>query len=917
MKNRFFDFFVVASLSVAPLAFAGSTLAEEVILVERSADPNGSPRPGRDWKHVPLKTSIYFELRTKENNRSLESIGSSLEAVLCSPAGVERVLLSPGRKFGPGIAGWLKPKTDLAGGKSLAVYLDPAVALLPKTRYKIIVSVRNDKNIRHEIAQWFFTTESASNPREIGLTLDFKSKPVVWHGRFFSGLCNVIFCSREYEYGPTYDLMAKARSVHPRAWRYQRDFWPTGTEFRPTNFPAVNLPNVVLERETRRIKSMRSARGRSILQLEDVFGHEQYGIPSHRPLTTDYHPGDEVLVADGLHDARSRVIAVDDALKLVSIAAISEPQGGWKLAYDGPLPTRENPDAPGLFAPGGCYLRKYSPVGTPHYYWGRLDKEWDLAVRRYGRRLMVNFADAPGDLSRDGRSWTTAKDLAEWHDVVQKITGHLIDRYGENALDFTWSVFNEPDLGALFWRADWNELQSFYDYASDAVLRAFEDRGFDSNRVFIGGLELGGIFGTNLRLSEFLSHCSPRAQAKGALAKNAAFADPRLEGKRSRRVETLCRKHRGKGSPCDFISIHAYNRSEMTAAKMFEAKKRALEIDPDYYRTLWINSHEACPDWLPPPDEAAKEIYLGNGYFPSWCLDVVDRLLRRAARDERYSYGESILTVWPPPENFAGLNALTRLIPCDDHGDGRRDRWVTVPLPIFHVLCLLSDLGDEYRILPENIVEGHKIGGFASSDPQGVLRILLFAHHSQDTQSRSEARFHIRLAISGSNLKLPAKVTEYRFDQFHNSPFRLIQELGERFDPREFRAEEDRTEYIAGITSDDPQIRRRTIRKVQNLKFFARQSILTDLVEHLAASGKIVPDTVQEAIKEAFRPSVYPPETIERIRRATECVATTSTLLPKIPNGEPTLKIDLSGNGCVFIVIQASRTGSRSAEFAP
>ena len=159
-------------------------------------------------------------------------------------------------------------------------------------------------------------------------------------------------------------------------------------------------------------------------------------------------------------------------------------------------------------------LLEQAPHGSPCYYWGRLDKEWDLACRRYGRRLMVNFADAPGDLSLDGRSWATVKDYAEWHEVARAIAGHLIDRYGAAALGFTWSVFNEPDLGPAFWRADWKELQKFYDYATDAVLRAFEDRGYDSNKVFIGGLELGGIFGTNLRLGDFLAHCSPRIRPR-------------------------------------------------------------------------------------------------------------------------------------------------------------------------------------------------------------------------------------------------------------------------------------------------------------------------------------------------------------------------------------------------------------------
>ena len=143
---------------------------------------------------------------------------------------------------------------------------------------------------------------------------------------------------------------------------------------------------------------------------------------------------------------------------------------------------------------------------------------------------MVNFADATGDLARDGRSWTTAKDLAEWHDVARTIAGHVIDRYGAASLDFTWSVFNEPDLGGLFWRASWDELQEFYDYTTDAILRAFEDRGYDSSKVFIGGLELGGIFGTNLRLREFLAHCSPRAQAPGAAAAERRGGRPSARG---------------------------------------------------------------------------------------------------------------------------------------------------------------------------------------------------------------------------------------------------------------------------------------------------------------------------------------------------------------------------------------------------
>ncbi len=144
---------------------------------------------------------------------------------------------------------------------------------------------------------------------------------------------------------------------------------------------------------------MEPREGSLVLRVEDVFGHAQYGIPAGRSVAEDYHPGDEVLIADGVHDARTRVIAADGTAGTVTVAAVKTPTGGWKIAYDGPLPDREDPDAPGLFPPGGCYLSKYSPHGTACYYWGRLDKEFDLIHKRYGRRLMVNFADATGDLA--------------------------------------------------------------------------------------------------------------------------------------------------------------------------------------------------------------------------------------------------------------------------------------------------------------------------------------------------------------------------------------------------------------------------------------------------------------------------------------------------------------------------------------
>ncbi len=740
-------------------------------LVEREPNPHGSPRPFRDAKNVPIRSSLYVELTAAAGNK----IDPSSVTLTLRADGSETIkLLEPGPRFVAGSSGWLREKGELSGDRSLALYLEPNRPMKPQTRYTAAVQVNGE-----EVGSWSFTTEAPHRTPHLDFRLDLSARPVDWHGAFFSGICNVVFCSKAEQDVPTYDLMAAARKDHPRAWSYQRDFWTTGTEFRPPSWFLPNrLPNIVRERETRRILTIEPRGGKARLRLTDLDDRALYGIPPDRPIADDYHPGDEVLIADGLHDATAKVLAVETGAVVVS--SFPTPNDGWMTGYEQKFPDHDDPDAPGRFPPGGCYLRKLRPAGTPCYYWGRLDQQYDLIHRRYGRRLMVNFADAAGETARDGRSWTTAKDLAEWHEVALAITGHLIDRYGDDALAFTWSVFNEPDLSSVFWRASWDDLQDFYDVTTDAILRAFEDRGLDSRKVVVGGLELGAIFGTNLRLREFLAHCSPTATAtaKGARPLNAAFADPRLDGKRSRRVEQLCQAHGGKGSPCDFVSIHSYDRSRLMAAKLIRAREIALEIDPAYYAALWVNSHESCPDWMPPPDQAAGDAYRGDGYFVGWCADVVRRLLARASLDPRYGYGETILTVWPPPTNFAGLNAVTRILQVDTNGDGRPDRSQTVPMPIFHMMTLLSDLGDRYWVLPDRVEGGHVISGIASRDQRGTVRVLVYAHDDRDTQSRSEATFTLSIDLQGR--PGPAIVEEYRFDRRHNSPFRLAGRLRDR-----------------------------------------------------------------------------------------------------------------------------------------
>jgi len=891
--------------------FAQATQAE-VTLVTRQPDPYGVPRPFAGERHVPLKTSLYFELGMLPDAPGDSVDPDSVEVAIQEGDSPPVPLLTGRRTFSDACTGKFFPGKGQARSPTQGVSIELTRPLAPLTRHTIRVKARSRSGaeLSAEKNSWNFTTEAAPAAHSIQFDVDLARPPVHWEGGFFTGFCKPSFTTSATNRTETYRLMAEVQKTSPRGWRWQRDFWMTGLDQEISLFP-VQLPNIVRERETRHISAIATDGDRSLLTVEDLAGHEQYGIASNRPLSGDFHPGDEILVADGTHAGRAKVLTVDDERRIVSVNKLELPAEKWKLDYAAPPPVTEPPNVPGRFAVGGATLRKFNPVGTPAYYWKRLDAEWDLSFKQFGHRLMPNFADAPGDLSIDGRNWTTAKDYAQLHEATRAITGHLLDRYGPACLDFRWSVFNEPDLGAFFWRSDWNELQKFYDYTVDGVLKAFEEHGYDSDKVVIGGLELAAIFGPHFKLKEFLVHCSPRATGEGAILHNAAFADPRLDGKRSRRTEDLCRANNGRGTPCDFVSIHAYNASEMMARKLIRAKELALEVDPAYYENLWINSHESCPEWNLPPDPACGDSYLGNGYFPTWCADVSTRLLRRSAADRRYAYGDSILTFWPwPNAGFQGGNDCVRLIPVDDDGDGRKDREVTIAMPILHFLGLLSRMGPDYWVLPEQRSGGHAVSGSLSRAEDEVL-LLLYSHNGLDTQSRSDAEFDVTVDLTG----LPAgawSAAEYRFDKDHNSYFHLGRTLRDQQAPM---PSEDQTQQIEAATTalqgSDVKAQIDALKTLGGLGRVASGALQEVVQASMKSGDPAVQTAAKSALAEIWQAPVYPGHLVRQVEAASHLEQTGKQTITVNAGRKTPLKATVAANGVSVFVLRRTDPNSR------
>lgn len=115
------------------------------------------------------------------------------------------------------------------------------------------------------------------------------------------------------------------------------------------------------------------------------------------------------------------------------------------------------------------------------------------------------------------------KDYNKWSELVYQWVKHCVERYGEKEVTtWWWEVWNEPNIG--YWKGTPEEYFKLYDYAADAVKRAFPN-------ARIGGPTTTGPAWDKAEkyLKDFLVHC-----AKGT---NAAT---------------------GKiGAPLDYISFHA------------------------------------------------------------------------------------------------------------------------------------------------------------------------------------------------------------------------------------------------------------------------------------------------------------------------------------------------------------------------
>ena len=259
------------------LLVACPSSGDEPQLLKRNPDPYGYPRPAPAATDVPVGTSFFIQLGFQDKNTTDAVLADSVVVRLRSSDSDEVELLSSGERFADGYTGSIAPSRNPPS--ALAINIDGGRALRPGTTYTVSVQARSRSGgvLTGDKGSWQFTTADNEKSHELQFAVDLSDKPVIWKGGFFTGFCKPSFCTSASNRIPGYELMQSIRRDSPRAWSLQRDFSPTSTGHQP-EFLNWSHPNVVRERETRRIVSIEPQDDGVLLRVEDFFGHEQYGI---------------------------------------------------------------------------------------------------------------------------------------------------------------------------------------------------------------------------------------------------------------------------------------------------------------------------------------------------------------------------------------------------------------------------------------------------------------------------------------------------------------------------------------------------------------------------------------------------------------------------------------------------------------
>jgi len=417
----------------------------------------------------------------------------------------------------------------------------------------------------------------------------------------------------------------------------------------------------------------------------------------------------------------------------------------------------------------GLDIYQVDPDGKTHYNWKLVDEVFDRLLR-YKFKPIIEFGFTPDALASipDRRQqWGKAnisppKDYAKWERLVFETVLHLVQRYGkEEVKSWYFEVWNEPDLGWLFWiespdkrRKPYGDIQAYhslYDHTVTAAKAAFP------------AIRIGGPASAGGDIDKLLEHI---------------YVDDNHSSNGTSRI--------------DFISSHAYN----TVGFDYRQKMKNSLLSKIYWKLRSCTEHDhpnvrkhvqSLPFLLTEtgPKFKQKHDLVNRGrYSAAWYAKMVDGMFYLSDRLGKPFQPEEVV-LW-------ASNQVVRNFDIRNGGIATTVKTETgkhvVKLPIFNVIEALSTLSDERISLESGSQFGDAVHAIATKSGVESLQVLVYHIDEHANERNAASPESVAVSLSIKNLPFPRfELRQFVIDENHSNTYALWLKAGK---PRRFSAQQ-------------------------------------------------------------------------------------------------------------------------------
>lgn len=402
----------------------------------------------------------------------------------------------------------------------------------------------------------------------------------------------------------------------------------------------------------------------------------------------------------------------------------------------------------------GLGIYREDAAGRPVYDWTLTDQVFDRIVQN-GFTPIVEFGfmpDALASIPDRRQKWGKAnisppKDYGKWEALVYETVAHLRQRYGDNELaSWYFEVWNEPDLGYLFWIEDpshkpFGDMQEYfklYDYTTRAAKRAFP------------AIRVGGPASAGGQISQHLEHV--------LLERNHTTGE--------------------EGAPIDFVSTHAYGKVGDASSQRNDGSvvgtilwKVARAVKHDHPKVK--EAIQKLPFLLTETGPSARNGFFYNTrYVSAWLVKMVDAVFFIGERHGK-AYQPREFVFWTSDQfgkefgKEKGIAAYFKI----------GDDVAVIKRPAYNAFEALGYLSHE-RIKQINGLQfGDPAHAIATRDGSATVEIILYHLDEGDQENQSSDSASIDLEI----VNLPFESFEvrwYAIDEKYSNSHALWEKMG-------------------------------------------------------------------------------------------------------------------------------------------